>query len=103
MSGEKDTYGQILRSSSIIGGAQVANFAIGLVRVKLIAMLLGPTGVGLIGLYTSTIGLVGTLSSLGVGSSAVREIALAYSHGDAEAPPRTVIILRRLCWCIGLL
>jgi PST family polysaccharide transporter len=84
MTGEKNSYGQILRSSSIVGGAQAANYLIGLARVKLVAMLLGPTGVGLVGLYMSATGFVGTVSGLGVGSSAVREIVRAYGQGDPQ-------------------
>ena len=101
MTAEKNTYGQILRSSSIVGGAQAANYLIGLARVKLVAMLLGPTGVGLVGLYMSATGFVGTVSGLGVGSSAVREIVRAYSQGDPQEAARTVIILRRVCWATG--
>ncbi len=101
MTGEKNSYGQILRSSSIVGGAQAANYLIGLARVKLVAMLLGPTGVGLVGLYMSATGFVGTVSGLGVGSSAVREIVRAYGQGDPQEAARTVIILRRVCWATG--
>lgn len=99
---KENSYGQILRSSSIVGGGQAANYAISLARVKLVAILLGPTGVGLIGLYTSAIGLVGVVSGLGVPSSAVREIVRAYSKDDVEEAARTVLILRRVCWATGL-
>jgi PST family polysaccharide transporter len=95
-------YGHILRSSSIVGGAQVSNYVISLARIKLVAILLGPTGVGLIGLFTSAIGLVGVVSGLGVSSSGVREIVRAYSHGDPDEAARTVVILRRVCWATGL-
>jgi PST family polysaccharide transporter len=101
MNNRNDSYRQIIRSSSIIGGAQAANYLIGLARVKLVAILLGPTGVGLVGLYTSAIGFVGTVSGLGVGSSAVREIVRAYGQGDPREAARTVIILRRVCWATG--
>jgi PST family polysaccharide transporter len=99
---EQNSYGRILRSSSIVGGAQAANYVISLARIKLVAILLGPTGVGLIGLYTSAIGLVGVVSGLGVNSSGVREIVRAYSQDDAEEAARTVHILRRACWATGL-
>ena len=36
---EKNTYGDILRASSIMGGAQALNFLVGMVRVKIIAVL----------------------------------------------------------------
>jgi len=97
------SYGQILKSSSIIGGAQGINYLIGMVRTKLVAVLLGPSGVGLVGLYGSATGLVGTLAGLGIGISGVREVAEAHGSGNAEQVARTVKTLRRACWATGLL
>ena len=53
MSGEKKNYGQILKSSSIMGGSQVVSILVGMVRVKLVAVLLGPVGIGLLGVFRS--------------------------------------------------
>ncbi len=100
---EKNTYGDILRASSIMGGAQALNYLVGMVRVKIIAVLLGPAGVGLIGLYSSALGLVGTVTSLGIASSGVREVALTHGQNDPQAVARTVTVLRRACWATGLL
>jgi len=86
-----------------MGGAYGLNYLVGLVRVKIVAILLGPAGVGIISLYTSAIGLIGTISSLGISSSGVREVAQAYSQQDQVNAARTVRILRRLCWATGLL
>ena len=96
------SYGQILKTSSMAGGAQAISLVLGMVRTKLVALLLGPTGVGLIGLYDSVIGLTGTFTGLGVGSSAVRQVAEAHGSGDAERVGRTVRVLRRVCWLSGL-
>ena len=97
------SYGQILKSSSVIGGAQGINYVIGMVRTKLVAILLGPSGVGLVGLYVSATELVGTLAGLGIGQSGVREVAEAHGSGDAERIARTVKTLRRACWLTGIL
>lgn len=96
------SYGQILKSSSIIGGAQGINYLIGMVRTKLVAVLLGPSGVGLVGLYVSATGLVGILAGLGIGSSGVREVAEAHASGDPKRVARTVKTLRRACWFTGI-
>jgi len=61
------SYRQILRSSSIIGGASVINIAVGLLRVKVAAVLLGPAGVGLIGLLSNLAGTASAIAGLGVG------------------------------------
>ena len=98
--GNNKSYPQILKSSSIIGGSRVLNLLIGMVRTKLVAMLLGPPGIGLVSLYQSATGLTGTLSGLGIGQSAVRQNMLGFaahqysfdafaavrSHDDEVAP-----------------
>lgn len=74
-----------------------------MVRVKLVAVLLGPSGVGLVGLYTSATELVGTITGLGIATSGVREVAEAHGGGKAEQVARTVKTLRRVCWVTGIL
>ncbi len=86
-----------------MGSAKALEYLTSLLRVKVIAVLLGPAGVGVIGIYTSMIGLLGTATSLGITSSGVREVALAYSQEDSAAVARTVRILRRTCLATGLL
>ncbi|TXK65582.1 oligosaccharide flippase family protein [Alkalisalibacterium limincola] len=98
-----NSYGQILRSSSIIGGAQAINYLVALLRVKVVAVLLGPAGVGVIGLYTSATSLLGTVTGLGLQGSAVRAIAQAQGKNDPQAVARTVRMLRRLVWATGAL
>ena len=46
------SYLSILKSTSLIGSASLLNILISMVRIKFVAVLLGPTGVGLLGLYT---------------------------------------------------
>ncbi|ARN79955.1 oligosaccharide flippase family protein [Methylocystis bryophila] len=101
MSEHKHSYGQILRSSSIVGGAQAINYAIGLVRVKVVALLIGPAGVGFLGAYTSAIALVGAVSDFGASPSAIREIATAHSGRNAEELARTFAMLRRILLATG--
>lgn len=102
MSGAK-SYGQILRSSSIMGGSLGASYIVGLLRVKAVAVLLGPSGVGLLSTYTSAMGLIGMVSSLGIGGSAVLEVAQAHARDDPVAAARASTILRRACWVTGAL
>ncbi len=66
-------------------------------------MLLGPSGVGLVGLFTSLTNLVGTLSGLGIATSGVREVAEAFSSGDTGRVARVIKTLRRSCWATGML
>ena len=102
MSTEK-SYAQILKASSIMGGAAGINLLLGMVRVKFAAVLIGTTGVGLNASFTAMQGLIGTLAGLGIQSSAVREIAAAVGTGDQAAIGRAILTLRRICWLTGLL
>jgi PST family polysaccharide transporter len=97
------SYNQTLRSSSIIGGAQGINYLISLVRIKVVSVILGPSGVGLVGLYLTTMGMLETLAGLGIRYSGVREIAEADSSGNPEILAKTLKTLRRACWLTGIL
>lgn len=100
---EKHTYGQILKSSAIIGGSSVVNVAIGIVRTKAMAVLLGPAGFGLMGLYGSIASLVQSIAGMGINSSGVRQIAEAVGSGENERVARTATVLRRTSVFLGIL
>jgi antigen flippase len=97
------SYGQILRSSALVGGSSVVNIAIGIVRTKAMAMLLGPAGFGLFGLYGSIANLTQSLAGMGVNSSGVRQIAEAVGSDDTERIAQTATVLRRTSVLLGVL
>ena len=98
----ENSYSQILKSSSIIGGSQVINMVIGLVRTKLVAILIGPSGVGLLGIFQSITGLASTVAGLGIQTSGVREIAKFHGTENHFEVARTVITLQRVSWFTGV-
>jgi antigen flippase len=98
---EGGSYRSILKSTSLIGGASVVNILVGMVRTKFIAILLGPVGVGLLGLYSQVTALVSTLSGMGIATSGVRQVAEAAGTGDGGRLARTVVALRRTAWLTG--
>lgn len=100
---EKGTYGQILKSSALIGGSSVLNIAIGIVRSKVMAVLLGPAGVGLNGLFTSISDLTQSVAGMGVNSSGVRQIAEAVGSNSTERIALTATVLKRTSIVLGLL
>ena len=99
---EKHTYGQILKSSALIGGSSVVNIAIGIVRTKAIAVLLGPAGFGLMGIYGSILDLAQSIAGMGINSSGVRQIAEAVGTGEKERIAQTAVVLRRISVVLGL-
>lgn len=96
------SYSQILKASSIMGGAAAIVMLLGMVRIKFAAILIGPTGVGLNATFSATQNLIGTLAGLGLQSSAVRDIAAAVSKADQQEIGRKVLALRRICWLTGI-
>jgi antigen flippase len=100
---ETGSYGQILKSSALIGGSSVLNIVIGIVRTKAMAMLLGPAGFGLLSLYSSIIPLAQTLAGMGINSSGVRQIAEAAGSGNSKRVAQTAVALRQISILLGLL
>ena len=97
------TYGQILKSSALIGSSSVLNIAIAIVRTKAMALLLGPSGFGLFGIYGSIANLSECVAGMGIHSSGVRQIAYAVSSNDSDRVAQTVVALRRTSILLGVL
>ena len=92
-----------MKATSIFGGVQIYNIAISVIRSKFIAILLGPAGMGISGLLTSTTGLIANFSNLGLNTSAIKNVAAANATGDMERVSRVVSVLRRLVWITGII
>lgn len=81
----------LIRSMLVIGSAQVVNILISIIRIKVVAMLLGPAGIGLLGIYNNVQQMVGNAAGLGMSSSGVRQIASA--RGDRQTLHRVSRVL----------
>ena len=97
------SYRKIFKATSLFGGVQVYQILIGIIRSKFVAVLLGPAGMGIQGLYQSAIQMVQSFSSLGLSSSAVRDVSEANGSGDAHRIGLTVAVVKRLVWITGLI
>lgn len=100
MSESQKSYRQILKSSAIIGGGSVIGVAVGLFRTKVVAILLGPAGVGLIGLLSNIMGTAATISGFGLGMVGTRQIAEAAANNSSD---RIVDARRALFWGTAVL
>ncbi len=103
MSGNKSSYEQVLKVTSIFGGVEVFKILIRVIRAKFVAVLLGPGGLGIASLLGSTIGLIASLTNFGLATSAVKDVAAAAATKDQKKISRVVIVLRKLVWLTGLL
>jgi len=84
MSNINKSYLQIIRSTGIFGGSQIITILIGIIRNKILAILLGTTGIGLISMYQNIQDLVKSVSSFGFETTGVREIASIRAEEDKQ-------------------
>jgi PST family polysaccharide transporter len=84
---------QILRTSAVTGTAAILTNVIGLIRLKAVALILGPVGVGLIGLFTNLVTVAASIAGLGLNASGVREVANAEANGDRKLLSATIVAL----------
>ena len=80
----KNSYGHVLKYTGIFGGVQGLNILIGLVRNKLVALILGPAGMGLASLFNSLANFVSQATGLGISFGAVRHLSEIFDRGDNE-------------------
>ena len=74
----------IVKSISILGGTQVVNIGVGIIRNKVVSVLLGAAGMGIMSLYQSTSDIISTISNMGTSTTAVKNISNAYSNKEEE-------------------
>ena len=99
----QSSYRSIFKATSLFGGVQVYQILIQIIKSKFVAVLLGPAGVGIMGLYQSGLQLVQQISSMGLSQSAVRDVSEANGSNDIQRIAKTVTVVRKLVWITGLL
>lgn len=100
---ENSSYKSIFKANALFGGVKLYQILIQVIRSKFIAVLLGPAGVGILGLYTSATRLISNISGMGLSQSAVRDVSEAFGTGDIHRVSRTIIVVNRLIRITGLL
>ena len=86
----------LVKSMLVIGSAQSVNILVSLLRMKGLAILLGPTGVALLATFNNVLSTGTTLAGLGLGSSGVRQIAASRGSGEALSRVRHVLLWANL-------
>lgn len=73
----ENSYKSILKRISAFGGVQVFNVLLSLVRGKFVAMFLGPAGMGVSSLFTSSANTLQLLGGMGLNLALVKETSVA--------------------------
>ena len=77
---------EVIRAIFFVGGSQVINLLFTMIKMKFVAVLLGPVGVGLIGLFMNVTNLFASIGAVGMNSSGTRAIA-SIEEGAPGDPP----------------
>ena len=99
---DRHHYRSVVQATTLVGAGSLAALLVGLVRTKALALLLGPAGVGLAGLYTTLLAPLTILGGLGMETSGVRQLAAAAGQGDQARANAVARALLRLGWVCGL-
>lgn len=92
----QSAYRNTFKSTFIFGFVQVFNIAVKVGLNKAVALLLGPSGMGMISLYNTSIHLLSVGAGLGINQSGVRDIADARGSGDKERIDITITFVKRI-------
>jgi len=76
------------------GSAQGLSMVINLVRNKLVALLLGPNGMGVMALYSSSLKFVQDSTNLGIASSGVKTISQEVDSDDSARMLGSIKVMR---------
>lgn len=92
----------ILKAMGIFGGVQVLNILCSVIRTKLVALWIGPLGVGLFGLFNQALEMINIATNLGVRNSSVRDISQAVEKRAPSLIARIITVVRRWSLWLGL-
>lgn len=74
-----------------------------LVGSKFVALFLGTTGIGTVGLLQNTLAIISSITGFGINISGVRMVALAKAQKDDVLFSKTVLVLKRWSIATGVL
>ncbi|MCT0212028.1 O-antigen translocase [Synechococcus sp. CS-1326] len=98
-----NSLGGVFKASALIGSSALMGAALGALRAKTLAVLLGPAGIGLMGTFTMVQELARSMAQLGMTQSGVRQVAEAASTGDDQRLALVALVLRRITILCGFL
>lgn len=103
MSTDRNSYLSIIKAISLFGGVKIFQILISVVRSKIIAVLIGPVGMGIESLLVSTTNMVSSITGCGLQTSGVRTISNSYALNDDNRININVSVLRKVVWVTGVL
>ena len=91
-----------MKAMGLFGGVQVMGILCSIIRTKLVALWIGPVGIGLFGLFNNALEMISTGTNLGIRSSSVRDISQALGSHDSGLVARMIAVVRKWSLWLGL-
>ncbi|RED48456.1 O-antigen/teichoic acid export membrane protein [Seonamhaeicola aphaedonensis] len=103
MNENKNSYKQILKATTLFGGVQVYNILLSVIKTKIVAVLIGANGLGVLGLFNSSIRLIVDVTKVGLDTSAVKELSELNSNAESCEISDFISVLNKVIWITGVL
>lgn len=87
---------RVIRATAVTGSAGALNVLFRIIQLKAIALLLGPAGVGVMGIFMSLVSVAGVVSAMGLTTSGVRQLSMSLNGDDTNSRHHTLLVFRRL-------
>lgn len=97
------SYGGIFKSTFLFSFVQVLRILVGVIKNKIVAVLLGAEGMGIMSIFQNAMNFIKTGAGLGISQSAVKDISEANASGDNNRISRTISIVLRVVMLTSLL
>lgn len=97
-----ENYKSILANTTLFGSIGALKIAINIIQTKIIAIILGPSGIGLIDLINSISNTIGTFVNLGIGTTGVKEISISENNSKIEIA-YTIKVIRIIVICSSII
>jgi PST family polysaccharide transporter len=91
-----------MKAMGLFGGVQVMGILCSIIRTKLVALWIGPVGIGLFGLFNNALEMISTGTNLGIRSSSVKDISQTVAINDHSLVARMVAVVRRWSLWLGI-
>ncbi len=92
----------ILKATSVFGIMQVVKMLISIIGTKFVAVFLGPIGVGTVGLLNNILNIITSVTSFGIATVSVREIAVSNTDSNSKINSETISLLQKMAICVGI-
>ncbi len=93
---ETTSYKSIFKSTALFGFVQIFNIIIKAATNKIVAIMLGADGIGVMGIFNSSVNMIKTGAGLGISQSAVKDVSEASSNDDKAKMSSTIHIVNKV-------